>query len=85
MQHKHFQQSLRNSKLDGYAYDAVWAVAYALQNVSNFYSQSIQSNLAEDYLGNSTVTSHNPIWDEALYKSLLEVSFLGVTVRNQKY
>jgi len=65
-------------------YDAVWAMAYALHNISHFYakvSQGTPHNPRDDYLTNTTISFQNPAWEEALHRSLSAVSFLGVTVR----
>ena len=62
------------SRFHGYAYDGIWAIALAIEHVSN---------RIKDFRRNQTVTDfkyRDPLWEQLFLEALTNTSFEGVTV-----
>ncbi|CAG7785369.1 unnamed protein product [Allacma fusca] len=66
------------SRFHGYAYDGIWAIALALQNISSYFEEgSGIKTRRSDLL--STFRYRDDAWEKAFLSALEATSFIGVT------
>ena len=67
------------SRFHGYAYDGIWAIALALQNISYYFEEGSphRSVRRSDLL--NTFRYRDDAWEKAFLSALETTSFIGVT------